>query len=84
MNVFIKRNGENYKANVWPGVVHFVDFLHPNATEYWGQMLDVLHKKIKFSGIWLDMNEVANFDGRKQSQETYRVMHGDPLTTMTI
>ena len=24
-------------------------------------MLDVLYKKVKFAGIWLDMNEYSNF-----------------------
>lgn len=24
-------------------------------------MLDVLYNKVKFSGVWLDMNEYANF-----------------------
>jgi len=35
MNVFAKLDGTDYYAEVWPGGVHFVDFLHPNATEYW-------------------------------------------------
>lgn len=55
-NVFAKLNGTDYVAEVWPGSVHFVDFLHPNATKYWMKMLGILYSKIKFSGIWLDMN----------------------------
>jgi alpha-glucosidase (family GH31 glycosyl hydrolase) len=35
MDVFVKLNGVDYVADVWPGAVHFVDFLHPNATKYW-------------------------------------------------
>jgi hypothetical protein len=29
-------------------------------------MLDVLYQKIKFSGVWLDMNEMSNFEGGKR------------------
>ena len=61
-NVFIKDAvGEEFHGLVWPGAVTFVDFLHPNATEYWHNMLEVLYSKLKFSGIWLDMNEMSNF-----------------------
>lgn len=39
MNVYLKyenKNPENlYKAKVWPGMVHFVDYLHPNASDFW-------------------------------------------------
>lgn len=38
MNTFLKayRNPkQEYIGAVWPGKVHFVDFLHPNATSYW-------------------------------------------------
>lgn len=41
-NVFFKsvRNpNENYIGAVWPGKVHFVDFLHPNASTYWRDQL---------------------------------------------
>jgi len=31
---------------VWPGATAFVDFLHPNATNYWMDMLDYLYKKV--------------------------------------
>lgn len=60
--VFIKdADGNSLVGKVWPGATHFVDFFHPNATQFWGEMLDKLYSKVKFSGIWLDMNEIANF-----------------------
>jgi len=60
--VFVKdANGSEYRGRVWPGTTTFVDFFHPNATLYWGDMLNLLYEKVRFSGIWLDMNEYANF-----------------------
>lgn len=57
MNVFIKDlRGKEYKGLVWPGDTAFVDYFHPNATQYWMKMLDKLYQQVKFSGIWLDMN----------------------------
>lgn len=38
-----------------------MDFFHPNASAYWGEMLAGLNKKLNFSGIWLDMNEIEQF-----------------------
>lgn len=62
-NVFLKNAEGNatYIGTVWPGETGFVDFFQPNASAFWGSMLDRLYSKVKFSGIWLDMNEVANF-----------------------
>lgn len=68
MNVFSKENGRDYVGRVWPGEVHFVDFLHPNSTEYWVSMLKILYDQVKFSGIWLDMNEPANFNGGRSGE----------------
>lgn len=60
--VFVKdANGSELRGKVWPGTTTFVDFFHPNATLYWGDMLNLLYDKVRFSGIWLDMNEYANF-----------------------
>jgi len=60
--VFIKDpNGEELKGKVWSGTTTFVDFFNPNATQYWEDMLDILYQKVNFSGVWLDMNEYANF-----------------------
>jgi alpha-glucosidase (family GH31 glycosyl hydrolase) len=61
-NVFINDAvGQPFVGNVWPGDTTFVDFFHPNATKYWGDMLNLLYEKVKFDGVWLDMNELANF-----------------------
>lgn len=54
-------NGKPYVGKVWPGDTTFVDFFHPNATQYWIDMLNVLYKKIPFDGLWIDMNEIDNF-----------------------
>jgi alpha-D-xyloside xylohydrolase len=62
MDVYIKNQyGDPYVAQVWPGPVHFPDFLHPDIQEYWGTEIDLFHKKIPFDGLWLDMNEASNF-----------------------
>ena len=64
MNVFVKRNygsSENFIGQVWPGKALFVDFFHPNASDYWNSMLDVLYESLEFDGIWLDMNEASSF-----------------------
>ena len=39
----------------------YPDFFHPNATKYWSDMLDLLYKKVPFSGLWLDSNEFTSF-----------------------
>jgi len=41
--------------------VYFPDFFNPNTDKYWSEMFEILYQKVPFSGIWLDMNEVANF-----------------------
>ena len=67
MGVFIKtaQNPDaldgNLIAQVWPGYTAFVDFLHPNATEFWEEGLQALYDKIPYDGLWLDMNEPSNF-----------------------
>lgn len=55
------KTGFRFKGNVWPGDSYFPDFFHPKANEFWGKMMSSLHDKTKFTGMWLDMNEPANF-----------------------
>lgn len=56
-------DGKYYLGKVWPGWVHFVDFLHPNAHEYWKNMLEKFKTNLPYDGLWLDMNEISNFCG---------------------
>jgi len=61
-DVFLKNyKGRDLVGYVWPGRVYFPDFFNPNTQGYWEEMLEVLYKMVPFAGIWLDMNEVANF-----------------------
>ena len=39
-NVFVNDAlGKPFVGSVWPGDTTFVDFLHPNASKYWSDML---------------------------------------------
>lgn len=61
-NIFINdKDGKPLLSCVWPGQTHFPDFLNENTKEYWAEMFELLYDKVKFSGIWLDMNELSNF-----------------------
>ena len=67
MDVFIKttknptKKDGNLIATVWPGYTAFVDFFKEQGYEFWKQGLDKLYSLVQFDGIWLDMNEPANF-----------------------
>uniref|UniRef100_A0A5B6YHF2 Putative alpha-xylosidase 1 n=1 Tax=Davidia involucrata TaxID=16924 RepID=A0A5B6YHF2_DAVIN len=50
-DVFIKYEGKPYLAQVWPGAVHFPDFLNPKT----------FHELVPVDGLWIDMNEASNF-----------------------
>ncbi|KAF0688803.1 Aste57867_19625 [Aphanomyces stellatus] len=69
--VFMK-DGSNVNVEeniVWPGLVAFPDFFHPNATTYWTQQLKRYYATAAYDGIWLDMNEPSSFciEGGKES-----------------
>ena len=55
-----KENGENLVAAVWPGQVHFPDFLKDSAREWFGNKYKVLLDQ-GIDGFWNDMNEPAIF-----------------------
>jgi alpha-D-xyloside xylohydrolase len=61
-DVFIKdRTGKPYLGQVWPGPTVFPSFFHPNVTEYWYEQMDRFYDLMPFDGLWIDMNEIANF-----------------------
>ncbi|TMW62648.1 hypothetical protein Poli38472_005266 [Pythium oligandrum] len=62
LDVYIKdTTGKPYLGQVWPGPTVFPDFFHPNSTGYWEEQLERMQKMIDYDGIWIDMNELANF-----------------------
>lgn len=55
-------DGSLYWGRVWPGPAVFPDFTRPQTRQWWGEQIkQQLARGIR--GIWIDMNEPANFTG---------------------
>ena len=60
-NYFCKNaDGNDFVGAVWPGRVHFPDFLQPSTRKWFGEKYSVL-TKLGIDGFWNDMNEPAIF-----------------------
>lgn len=60
-NYFCKNaDGGDFVGAVWPGRVHFPDFLQPEARKWFGEKYAVL-TEMGIDGFWNDMNEPAIF-----------------------
>ncbi len=69
-NYFCKNaQGEDFVGAVWPGRVHFPDFLNPDARRWFGKKYEAL-TKLGIDGFWNDMNEPAIFYTEDRLEET--------------
>ena len=60
-NYFCKNaDGKDFVGAVWPGRVHFPDFLQPEARDWFGRKYAAL-TDLGIEGFWNDMNEPAIF-----------------------
>lgn len=63
--LFLQKNGSIYQGVVWPGVTAFPDWFHPNTTQAWidefANFFDA-DTGVDIDGLWIDMNEAANFN----------------------
>lgn len=61
-DVFFKNSdGSVYLGGMWPGVTTWVDWLHPNAQDFWtAEVASFFNAEtgVDVDAIWIDMNEV--------------------------
>jgi alpha-glucosidase len=86
LGAFIKAPGGkgDYIGQVWPGAVRFPDFLNAKTRRWWGTEQAVF-QQIGIAGFWNDMNEPADFSGKKKelpgncwhSSDCGRLRHAD-------
>ncbi len=53
-----------YVGEMWPGNCAWVDFLNPEAREWWKEKVREWAREFKVDGIWLDMNEPTDLSRR--------------------
>ena len=64
----LNAQGDPYVAAVWPGKVHFPDFLQPKTRQWFGEKYKYL-TDLGIEGVWNDMNEPAIFYDEKSLEE---------------
>lgn len=70
-NYFCKNvNGDDFVGAVWPGRVHFPDFLNPEARKWFGEKYSKF-TALGIDGFWNDMNEPAIFYTEDRLSDTF-------------
>ncbi|CAG9823717.1 unnamed protein product [Phaedon cochleariae] len=76
---FVKwANGSNYEADCWPGLSSWIDFLKPDAADYYASWyaFDKFNGSTEtLAGIWNDMNEPAVFDDSIEKTLPFETLH---------
>ena len=75
--------GKDFIAAVWPGKVHFPDFLNKAAREWFGMHYKMLIE-LGFEGFWNDMNEPAIFYTQERLQEVLQKLKKQTNTDMDL
>lgn len=62
-DVYIKayEGGPDFTGQVWPTDAVYPDFFNEETVKWWHDNLDDFWSKVKFDGLWQDMNEASNF-----------------------
>lgn len=66
----VGKDNKPFVGAVWPGKVHFPDFLNPDARKWFGDKYKYLIDQ-GIEGFWNDMNEPAIFYSEKGLQKAY-------------
>lgn len=83
-NYFCKNaDGNDFVGAVWPGRVHFPDFLQPSTRKWFGEKYSVL-TKFGIDGFWNDMNEPAIFYTEDRLSDTCEKIKQLTSTNMGI
>lgn len=74
-NYFCQReDGSNFVGAVWPGAVHYPDFLNEEARRWFGDKYRFLTNQ-GIEGFWNDMNEPSIFYSEESMEETKALLH---------
>ncbi|XP_028133936.1 neutral alpha-glucosidase C-like [Diabrotica virgifera virgifera] len=71
-------NGSEYVADCWPGASSWIDYLNPEAADYystWFSFEKFNGSTPTLAGIWNDMNEPAVFDDSTEKTMPWEVQH---------